>query len=376
MNLSLGLGLSSFKSLFGGAGDAWTVYKARVVADGGTVYDTGRAKTVYNEVTAVDTPTLLCTCDAGKAEVLYNIIPAPTGATYLSEVGGMPTAAYSVDRVVDGYYDYVMEVRRTVSAVTVEADVAFDGDTITLDSAVTITSGSSSATTLGEFVANASYSDPDSLGSPQDAFVATWYDQAGSNDATQTTAASQPKIVSAGALVTENGKVALDFDGMDWLVTESAYPTGTNLSHFYVASSTATNNRVLDTRGTGAPGDVLGWHHKFSNPSLQDVTLLDDGLGSYLQIGFISRTGQNLVSIFGSLTSLSEYTNSTLNNSVTGSINSFDSGNQLYFAANVNGQDTQLFTGKMQEVVLYTSDKSALRTAIEGNINGRFSIYS
>ena len=72
MNLSLGLGLSSFRSLLGGA---WTVYKARVVADGGTVYDTGRAKTVYNEVTAVDTPTLLCTCDAGKATKLYNIIP-------------------------------------------------------------------------------------------------------------------------------------------------------------------------------------------------------------------------------------------------------------------------------------------------------------
>lgn len=83
MNLSLGLGLSSFRSLLGGA---WTVYKARVVADGGTVYDTGRAKTVYTEVTPVDTPTLLCSCDAGKAEVLYSLIVFDDINTFITRV--------------------------------------------------------------------------------------------------------------------------------------------------------------------------------------------------------------------------------------------------------------------------------------------------
>jgi hypothetical protein len=64
-------------SIVGGgvAPTAGVLYQARVVSDGGTVADATRADSVYNEVTAVDTPTLLCTCDAGKATKLYNIIP-------------------------------------------------------------------------------------------------------------------------------------------------------------------------------------------------------------------------------------------------------------------------------------------------------------
>ena len=51
------------------------------------------------------------------------------------------------------------------------------------------------------------------VGSGNDGFVETWYDQSGnSNDAVQATAGSQPKIVSAGALNTSGG---LEFDGSD-----------------------------------------------------------------------------------------------------------------------------------------------------------------
>ena len=50
-----------------------------------------------------------------------------------------------------------------------------------------------------------------------DGFVSTWYDQSGNgNDATQATTTAQPKIVSAGALVTDaQGNAALKFDGND-----------------------------------------------------------------------------------------------------------------------------------------------------------------
>jgi hypothetical protein len=45
-------------------------------------------------------------------------------------------------------------------------------------------------------------------------FVTTWYDQSGNaNDATQTTAANQPQIVSSGALLTVNSKTCMSFDG-------------------------------------------------------------------------------------------------------------------------------------------------------------------
>ena len=211
-----------------------------------------------------------------------------------------------------------------------------------------------------------------------DGYVTTWYDQAGSNDATQGSAANQPKIVDAGVLVEENGKPAVSFDGSgDHLVSTSAYPTQQYQSTFYVASSTGTNNRVLDTRGTGTGGALQGWQHKFSNSS--DITGIDDGSGINLLINNILRTGQKLVSVFmygGSGSSIDEYTNGSLSDSVTNVNNiDFDSGNDLYIGANVNGANAQLFGGKIQDIILYSSDQSSNRTNIETNINDYYSIY-
>ena len=208
-----------------------------------------------------------------------------------------------------------------------------------------------------------------------DGFVTTWYDQSGNSlHATQSTAANQPKIVSAGSVILENGQSAIDFDGSDdYLATSSGYPTGTSASHFYIASSTATNQRVIDTRGTGDAGTVQGWHHKYTNAA--DVTAIDDGTAS-IQLSNIIRTGQNLVSVLFSQTQVDEYTNSLLEDSLTGSIGSFDSGNPLYIGANANGANTQIFDGTLQEIVLYNSDQSSNRTTIEGNINQYYDIYN
>jgi hypothetical protein len=53
-------------------------------------------------------------------------------------------------------------------------------------------------------------------------FVTTWYDQSGNGrNAAQTTAGSQPQIVSNGAIVTENGRPVVSFDGNDLLLTPS-----------------------------------------------------------------------------------------------------------------------------------------------------------
>jgi hypothetical protein len=50
-------------------------------------------------------------------------------------------------------------------------------------------------------------------------FVTTWYDQSGNGrNAAQTTATLQPRIVSNGALITENGRPYIDFTGNKGLV--------------------------------------------------------------------------------------------------------------------------------------------------------------
>jgi hypothetical protein len=253
---------------------------------------------------------------------------------------------------------------RSLSASTINVvKVRRSGDDVELDFTATEVSDG----TLASWVTAG--------GGTEDGFVTTWYDQSGNGyNATQATAANQPKIVSSGSLVTENGKAALDFDGTDdYLTGSTAYDTQSTGTHFYVASSTATNQRVIDTRGTGAVGAVQGWHHKFSNPST-DISIIDSGTTA-IQIQNITRTGQKLVSSELSLTQLKEYTNGVLEDTQTGSLTSFDSGNPLYIGANVNGADTQIFNGTMQEIVLYNSDKSANRTGIEDNINDYYTIY-
>ena len=49
------------------------------------------------------------------------------------------------------------------------------------------------------------------VGAGNDGFVEAWYNQGSSDDAVQTAAANQPKIVNAGVLVTRNGRAMLNF---------------------------------------------------------------------------------------------------------------------------------------------------------------------
>jgi len=50
-------------------------YQSRVLGAGGVIPATGRAINVYFDITKVAEPSLLCTCDAYKTAVLYNVIP-------------------------------------------------------------------------------------------------------------------------------------------------------------------------------------------------------------------------------------------------------------------------------------------------------------
>ena len=105
--------------------------------------------------------------------------------------------AYSTRILRRDYQRALMRVRRLADSA--QADVRADANgVISLSSRIKVASGSSSATTLGEFVANSAYTDVDSLGGPTGATVTIWYDQSGSNKhMTQTVTNYQPRIVSS-----------------------------------------------------------------------------------------------------------------------------------------------------------------------------------
>ena len=97
--------------------------------------------------------------------------------------------AYSVRKLRTAYTGNAIRVRRTDLT---ESDIGFTA------------TGNLDTTALLAFTGT---------GALDNGFITTWYDQSGnSRDATQTTALSQPQIVSAGSVLTLNSKTRVNFN--------------------------------------------------------------------------------------------------------------------------------------------------------------------
>lgn len=109
-----------------------------------------------------------------------------TSARGLDLLSVAAASAYSLRRLRAAYAGQAIRVRR--SSDNAEQDIGFTAD-----------GGLDTAAMLTFIGANS-------------AFVTTWYDQSGNTrDATQTTAADQPRIVNAGVVDTANGRPSIIF---------------------------------------------------------------------------------------------------------------------------------------------------------------------
>ena len=187
-----------------------------------------------------------------------------------------------------------------------------------------------------------------------DGAVTTWYDQAGNgNNATNSTASEQPLVVSGGSVVTENGKAAIDFDGVnDWMDTGI---TSSQFSQSFVVKNTSGTGTAISYSGAVVLQSYI------YNTSDDDITF-SGGSGLY--------TIDNL-NVKGYLNGVDE----------TGAATTFtQTFNRLYIGS-TNGTSS-FISGKIQEYIHfpYASDQSANRgsvslgTGIEGNINTYFDI--
>ena len=202
-------------------------------------------------------------------------------------------------------------------------------------------------------------------------YVTTWYDQAGSNDATQGTAANQPKIVDAGVLVEENGKPSISFDGVDDKFQQSLPNDfyGTKDIYFFAVTKNATSSEtggITQKRDGALDGNF--------------------GVGSITgQYEFISRdTATALASL---------RTTSTYNTQEIVSVSRDSSGLQMYSPETLTvasavadltstgvseigfGGSFGSLEGIIQEIIIFDSDQSSNRTGIETNINNHYNIY-
>jgi len=189
-----------------------------------------------------------------------------------------------------------------------------------------------------------------------DGAVTTWYDQSGNgNDATNATATRQPLVVSAGTLVTENGKAAILPDGVD--------------DELGISAQTLKSVFVVDEPETAQNG-VLG------------------GYLATMTTKLVYRTNASLENTFsGSIADQALFSVFAEGASDPMSVNAFRNGvaatnNPRSLNLNTNSRHIFSRSGggyyskKVQEIIIFDSDQSSNRTGMETNINDHFDIYT
>ena len=258
-------------------------------------------------------------------------------------------AAYSVRKLKTGATNSP-RVRR--SSDDTEQDIGFDAN------------GDLDTTALLAFVGT---------GGTDNGYVTTFYDQTGNgNHATNSTATQQPLVVSGGTLVEENGKAAIDFDGVNDYFTGGAKTTMDNTAIFAVIKSDSnTQDSVFIQNTLDASNCVaLGLGNKGSNNAIGSRLLVGGSIIDTAGDSTFTATYQTLVSYLADNTAGQMFVDGT---EETDAVDSRSGGTATTIGARGDGNNP--FNGAFQEVIFFDSDQSANRTGMETNINDHFDIY-
>jgi hypothetical protein len=186
-----------------------------------------------------------------------------------------------------------------------------------------------------------------------DGFVETWYDQSKSaNHATQATYTLQPKLVSAGSVILESGKPTLEFDGD---VLNASLSSSQPLTSFHV-------RRYRDNNAVYVGASVGGTDYGY-------VELLQTGqFKTYYGVALIQGTDNTNRGLWYSL---ANGTSSVAG--LDGSTTTGNAGTTGASALTIGAAGTSYNAPiNSQELIIYDSNESANRTAIEANINAYY----
>jgi len=265
-------------------------------------------------------------------------------------------AAYSLRKLRTAYSGNAVRVRKEVSAVSSETDIGFLAD------------GSLDTTTLLTFA-----SDADS----GDVFVVTWYDQSLANDATQGTAANQPKIVSGGSLVTIDGHACLDGDlgGSNTMLQASNVIDSVGDVAIFSTYALKTDGAAPDNQITFEIGNGTSTHQIHDTLGRGGAGTFGIDIRGAINYDFGNATGVAVDDIY--LNSILSETNGFyINGTQQTSDNAVRSGSLVDALTLFNrGSGSFPYKGKFFEFIFYASDQSSNRTGIETNINNFYSIY-
>ena len=268
--------------------------------------------------------------------------------------------AYSVRKLRNYYIGPCLRVRR--SSDNAEQDIYFNP------------SGELDTVSLLSFVG------------ANNGFVTIWYDQsANGRNQTMTTAANQPQIVSSGTVILRGTKPAIRFDGSnDYLLNNTTGLALDNLSHYVVNSRANSVNASRVIYSTGiltAQGRGFGFFYS-SSPTqdklfqqIRNLNLTGLSIGDYANI-----IDTNNI-IFGINTATTDNTYFNGSNLITQPYSKAGlvTNSPITIGTRLDAPPTSnpgLYNnGTVSELVIWQSNQSTNRTAIETNINLYFNIY-
>jgi hypothetical protein len=264
---------------------------------------------------------------------------------YLLDVYGSAAAAYSLRQLRSAHATAVVRVRR--SSDSAEADFR----------AADITSG-----------AILSW-----VGSGNNGLVVTWYDQSGNGrDVTQATAGNQPTIVSSGALVLENGRPAIDFNGSTTRLIHSgsAISTLSTVSQFVVSKTRGTTvSHFVASVGQNVTAEGSGIIYT----SAEEPRLFIWGVAN--EATAATNTNQVILSSVANGTSLSIWVNGgAAATNTTATALAIDTSN-IHVGGSLNDASPLVLPGTIQESIFYFANRSTTREAIRNAMNTHYRTY-
>ena len=280
-----------------------------------------------------------------------NTISVTTSApSLLLDLYPNAAVAFSVRKLRTAYTGSSIRVRR--SSDNAEQDIGF-------------VSGYLDTTTLLSFCAGTS------------GYVTTWYDQSGNgNNAIQSTAATQSRIVQGGVLETLTGtgtaKACINFTGSTWFnyTSSISIPDGTQYSAINVEQKSNLSVSLWSASNTGSPFTTLSYNDnyfyitgKVSTPLATFKGILQDPTPTIYRI--LSGYSKD------STISASIYSNNTLYTLTSGG-NEANSNQFLYLGKR---SPSEISNTKAQEHIIWLSNQEANQTAINNNMNTYYGIY-
>jgi hypothetical protein len=249
-------------------------------------------------------------------------------------------AAYSVRLLSNTYSGALVEVRED-GGNNVKSFLPDSNNELSLDSLAV-----SDGQTLSAFVGS------------NNGFVRTWYDQSGNaNNAIQTTVSLQSQIIVSGAITNVNSKPSSDFDGSGYYSISSPVTPVTTFSVAKVDAASSVNYMVYSSslaKGYYLYGSVIGNNVGVFDGSIKNAFAND--LNQHLNYFYYNGTNFQVSQDNGSETALTTGSN---------------------FSVNLIGRNNAgiSLNAKMQELILYASDKSSDKAGIQTNQNDYFTIY-